>query len=343
MNDKIHATQEDLLDPKAEQFKSIGSWFRKMRGEMTPEELASRSSVPVVTISRIENGTNEVTLNTAIRLCNGMDISPNEVLMGLRNRPLTILQNQTAGILDNGTHLKIMDLQRFGDFYKSNPQNGNELLVTLMNGLYRDIKDAIPYQADEIGKLLIPPDELPWLNYQVVTPDRSTDDIVQMYQNDEVITRGELTSYLSDVSKKNILLSTDKKSSTQTKPTVDSKIFLDFWNRNRTKSEGWAIKLDDLFSIDDFLTGSGMSSSGEILALWWSNEYFNALLFRPYIEPALKSGRRSGFDNPPWNYETARATLLVQKLYIWYQFFRAENEFARLFLQTVNPGGVKEI
>jgi HTH-type transcriptional regulator/antitoxin HipB len=49
----------------------------------TQEELAARSGLAVVQISRIERGVREVRLTTILRLLAALDLEPNALLAGL--------------------------------------------------------------------------------------------------------------------------------------------------------------------------------------------------------------------------------------------------------------------
>lgn len=55
---------------------------RKARG-WSQEELAHRSGLAVVQISRVERGVREVRLGTILKLVRALDVSPNELLADL--------------------------------------------------------------------------------------------------------------------------------------------------------------------------------------------------------------------------------------------------------------------
>lgn len=63
----------------------LGENVRKARVERgwTQEELADRTGLAVVQISRIERGRREVRLSTIVRLLDGLEIPPSVLLDGL--------------------------------------------------------------------------------------------------------------------------------------------------------------------------------------------------------------------------------------------------------------------
>lgn len=55
----------------------------RLAREWTQEDLAHRSGLAVVQISRIERGRREIRLMTLLRLLAALDVAPNELLDGL--------------------------------------------------------------------------------------------------------------------------------------------------------------------------------------------------------------------------------------------------------------------
>lgn len=66
----------------------LGENVRRARVERgwTQEELADRTSLAVVQISRIERGRREVRLSTVIKLIEGLGVAPEALLDGLYRR-----------------------------------------------------------------------------------------------------------------------------------------------------------------------------------------------------------------------------------------------------------------
>lgn len=71
--------------------ETLGGTVRVMRlaKSWTQEDLADRSGLAVVQISRIERGVREIRLTTLLRLLAALDTTPNELLTGLYEKPST--------------------------------------------------------------------------------------------------------------------------------------------------------------------------------------------------------------------------------------------------------------
>jgi transcriptional regulator with XRE-family HTH domain len=68
-----------------EQLQRFGRNVRDARQERgwTQEDLAAKTELAVVQVSRIENGRREIRLSTLIRLLDGLDARPEALLRGL--------------------------------------------------------------------------------------------------------------------------------------------------------------------------------------------------------------------------------------------------------------------
>jgi transcriptional regulator with XRE-family HTH domain len=72
-----------LLEHFGEKVRSA----RTARG-WTQEDLAGKTGLAVVQISRIERGKREIRLTTLLRLVDGLETTPDELLSGLHERPV---------------------------------------------------------------------------------------------------------------------------------------------------------------------------------------------------------------------------------------------------------------
>jgi transcriptional regulator with XRE-family HTH domain len=72
-------------DPAVNQVAVFGRRLREVRleREWTQEDLADRSGLTSVQVSRIERGVREVRLTTLLRLIAALEVSPDRVLGGL--------------------------------------------------------------------------------------------------------------------------------------------------------------------------------------------------------------------------------------------------------------------
>jgi transcriptional regulator with XRE-family HTH domain len=72
-------------DPAVNRVPAFGRRLREVRleREWTQEELADRSGLTSVQVSRIERGVREVRLTTLLRLIAALEVSPDRLLGGL--------------------------------------------------------------------------------------------------------------------------------------------------------------------------------------------------------------------------------------------------------------------
>jgi DNA-binding Xre family transcriptional regulator len=71
--------------------QQFGENVRRARHERgwTQEDLAAKTDLAVVQVSRIERGRREIRLSTLIRLLDGLDAQPDDLLRGLYGAPDT--------------------------------------------------------------------------------------------------------------------------------------------------------------------------------------------------------------------------------------------------------------
>lgn len=72
-------------DPRMDPVQKFGRNVRAARTERgwTQEELAERSGLTPVQISRVERGVREIRLTTLLKLVSALDADPGELLLGL--------------------------------------------------------------------------------------------------------------------------------------------------------------------------------------------------------------------------------------------------------------------
>ena len=76
--------------------------FRKKR-KITQEKLAEKAEISNNYLSNIENNHSIPSLETVIKLCNALDITPNELLLGISKSEQRYLSNEILQKLDGCT------------------------------------------------------------------------------------------------------------------------------------------------------------------------------------------------------------------------------------------------
>ncbi len=112
---------------------SFGNFIRSVRKERQLDilELAKRSAVEASTISRVENARTQVTLLTAIRLCEGLEVTIEDVLTALLGKQFPRKQQSQA--MEALAVPTIRDAEQFLTYFHSNKEEGMDWLADLLN------------------------------------------------------------------------------------------------------------------------------------------------------------------------------------------------------------------
>jgi transcriptional regulator with XRE-family HTH domain len=146
---------------------TFGRWLEQIRFErkMDLAALAEQTGVSIGTISRLERGNAQVTLMTALRLCDGLQVS----LAALGKVFLDTISPELAAVGNReGQHmLTIRDLHAYLDYCRRNWHDGCLLLVDMLNRsasrhpavfkkARQDVQDvvALPFAPHDVEKLL---------------------------------------------------------------------------------------------------------------------------------------------------------------------------------------------
>jgi transcriptional regulator with XRE-family HTH domain len=112
---------------------SFGNFIRSVRKERKLDilGLAKRSGVEASTISRVENARTQVTLLTAIRLCEGLEVTIADVLTALLGKQYSSKQQSQA--LEALAVPTFRDAEQFLTYFHSNKEEGLDWLADLLN------------------------------------------------------------------------------------------------------------------------------------------------------------------------------------------------------------------
>src|SRR5579859_4611052 len=80
----------------------LGRWFRELRQRQNLDlrDLAERINLSIATISRIERGYKGITLQTLFRMCRGLHVNLDDLLLRLYGRDTAELFEKEAGGLN---------------------------------------------------------------------------------------------------------------------------------------------------------------------------------------------------------------------------------------------------
>lgn len=82
-------------------YKIIGERIKKVRRErgLTQEELSEKMDISIAFLSRVENGTSKLNLKRIFEICNLLDTTPGELLMGVSSEEKSYLSKELSDVL----------------------------------------------------------------------------------------------------------------------------------------------------------------------------------------------------------------------------------------------------
>lgn len=89
--------------------------YRKQAG-MTQGKLAEKAGMDTNNVSRIERGISTPTLESLVKICNVLKVTPNDLLLESYNAPTVSLKIEISNLLEgltNEEYCKIIDYIRF--------------------------------------------------------------------------------------------------------------------------------------------------------------------------------------------------------------------------------------
>jgi len=138
--------------------KSFGNFIRSVRKERKLDilALAERSGVEASTISRVENARTQVTLLTAIRLCEGLEVTVADVLTALLGS--RSLRKQQSQVLEALAVPTTRDANQFLTYFHSNKEDGMIWLANLLNKVVSMNMHVQGGQGDHAFHFFVPED-----------------------------------------------------------------------------------------------------------------------------------------------------------------------------------------
>ena len=240
----------------------LGMWVQRMRveRELDLRALAALTGVDATTISRIERGA-EATLSTVIRICDGVQVTPAELLWALEGKPWPNLappQNPIGEIMPTTG-----DIEAFLTSMRSDWQAGRAWLAALLNRI-ASLQDASEksmqgsaqplFVPEDIDKLLFPSSLYQFaLQYP---PSIQAKDIADIYRSQGILTLTEIGVYVKKVRQSRKETLTRIKDAVQLSASVLSRLETGAMER---------IKFNDVMVLDKQLGQEGL-----IIGMYWS-------------------------------------------------------------------------
>lgn len=116
-----------------EQEKTFGQWLRAWRLEqgLTLQDLEMRVGMKNGSLSRIENDLHQVTIGTVTRICEGLGMTPDDLLSVLGRRREPASSELVEGLQYERNVLTPDDGMAFLRFFMDNPEAGRDILAYL--------------------------------------------------------------------------------------------------------------------------------------------------------------------------------------------------------------------
>ncbi len=82
-------------------YKIIGKRLKEARRKkgLTQDELSEKLDLSIAYLSRLENGTGKINLNRLLQICNILEVSAGEILLGVTSEDRIYLNKELAEVL----------------------------------------------------------------------------------------------------------------------------------------------------------------------------------------------------------------------------------------------------
>jgi transcriptional regulator with XRE-family HTH domain len=282
----------------------FGPWFRKYREEvlgMDLRETADLTDVDASTINRIENERTQPTLDTVVRLFDGLGLDWTQLLTDMVGAD-RVTQLRAWPQQNTDQVLTLDDVTGFVDFFDAQPDDASFWLAEHIGAIAftaaRDHHDLIPaIAAEDIAKFLAPPS--PVFDFALhYPPDLDPAVIRTNFVNGGVLTFQDVGAFIRGRRRQ-----TAKSLATMRDKTRKSTSML-----ARLESGSLVrIKLADILSVDQEL-----DDGGELLAMFWRV----AEQREEFVDAVTWDGRK---------YNVADVALLLITTCRWLQIQRGAN------------------
>ncbi len=240
----------------------FGEWIRSLRKErkLDIQSLAERSGVKASTISRAENARTQVTLPTAIRLCEGLGVTVEDVLnVVYGNHAIPDDQEQQSVTPAVPT---IRDVEQFLSYFRRNEEKGKVWLTDLLNkivSMSRSVPEGVEggtfrlFVPEDIQKLLL---DTPIYRFEVqYPPAMASNDILLIYQHGGVLTLTDVGEYIKKLRRERQVTLEQMVQRVKLSPSILSRLESGFTEQ---------IKLADVLLLDKQL-----GQEGTLLSMYW--------------------------------------------------------------------------
>jgi transcriptional regulator with XRE-family HTH domain len=240
----------------------FGEWIRLLRKEqkLDLQSLAERSNVEASTISRLENARTQITLQTAIRLCEGLGMTVEDLLQvvyGNRSVP-----DDREKPYEKPLVPKLRDVEQFLTDFHQDEELGKLWLSYLLNKIASmssseskgDEKVTfLLFVPEDIQKLLL---NMPLYRFEIQYPPTITSkDILSIYRLGGVLSLTDIGEYIKKLRRERQVTLDQMEEKVKLSPSILSRLEAGFTEQ---------IKLSDVLLLDQQLGQEGI-----LLSMYW--------------------------------------------------------------------------
>jgi transcriptional regulator with XRE-family HTH domain len=240
----------------------FGEWIKSQRKErkLDIQQLAERSRVEASTISRAENARTQVTLLTAIRLCEGLGVTLDDLLYTVYGKHSTKGDHEEPPLAINVPTMK--DVEQFLSYFHMNEEEGKVRLSDLLNKVF-SMSRSVPisvegsplrlFVPEDIQKLLV---DSPMYRFEVQYPPAfASNAILSIYQQGGVLTLIDIGEYIKGIRRERQVTLEQMEQRVKLSPSILSRLESGFTEQ---------IKLVDVLMLDEQL-----GQEGTLLSMYW--------------------------------------------------------------------------
>jgi transcriptional regulator with XRE-family HTH domain len=186
----------------------FGSWLKQMRLErnMDLRTFANLVGINMSSVSRIENTRIQVTLSTAVHICERLEVTLFTLMQAMQGKALHDLEPPV--IVEHEEILTTSDVQTFLEYISYDWHGGSTLLAELLNAIFASQtgpksipsgKNTHPFGPEDVNKLLI---DVPLYRFELQYPQAiQAHDIWETYCKGGWLTFIDMGVYIKKVRK----------------------------------------------------------------------------------------------------------------------------------------------
>jgi transcriptional regulator with XRE-family HTH domain len=240
----------------------FGGWIKSHRKEqkLDIQVLAKRSGVEASTISRAENARTQVTLLTAIRLCEGLGVTLDDLLYTVYGQHTTKGDHVESPVATNVPTIK--DVEQFLSYFHRNEEEAKVWLSNLLNKIFsmsRNVPKSVEgsplrlFVPEDVQKLLV---DSPMYRFEVQYPPAlASNDILSIYRQGGMLTLIDVGEYIKRLRRERQVTLEQMEQRVKLSPSILSRLESGFTEQ---------IKLADVLILDEQL-----GQEGTLLSMYW--------------------------------------------------------------------------